>query len=514
MKQQVILTEDKLRNIVKEEISNALNESTMNRVADYIKNYECATITAWRNTLQDTTDSTFKPNHISHNKEKINGKVVGRGIKIIGEPMQQGEDFSTEEKKYYNRELKAALLSLGYGVTQIRGSYKECGQTESQEESLLVVNLKDDPKFKEKIFKLSEYYNQDSFMYSPKGSDEGILIGTNNAPFPGYKNEIPNGKFKRDVQSMFMSRIGNKGFSFTNGEKVNKNVPNREEKLDNGDNNYETDEPLTFSDRKKQRMGESAERLLQIETYDRYGINAKRAIKYYANNLLNEISISQKKRNVKDFENAFKKGKKGFNAIKTIVVFTSENPDSQQMSSQFNKKIKKSLLHNIKQGGYAFVPAIGQFGNAEHPYAVFNMSIDTAKMLNGKYQQTSFIFSKLNNDGSIHSEYWEKNDESRPYDKGTNDYVMKDQCDEWKDMANADDYFTIVGKKFKYSIPFSIFEDRNRAISNNAIKLVEQEGRRSNATNINEEKLIEDSINKVGISPYLWRKALTKGINS
>lgn len=79
--------------------------------------------------------------------------------------------------------MKAALLSLGYGVTQIRGPYKEFGQSESQEESLFVVNLKDDPKFKKNLFKLSGYYNQDSFMYSPKGSDEGILIGTNNADF-------------------------------------------------------------------------------------------------------------------------------------------------------------------------------------------------------------------------------------------------------------------------------------------------------------------------------------------
>lgn len=237
-------------------------------------------------------------------------------------------------------------------------------------------------------------------------------------------------------------------------------------------------------------------------------------IKEELNNALNELSISQKKRNVKDFENVFKKGKRGFNAIKTIVVFTSENPDSQQMSSQFNKKAKKSLLYDIKQGGYAFVPAIGQFGNAEHPYAVFNMSLDTAKMLNGKYQQTSFIYSQLNNDGSIHSEYWEKDDESSPYDSKTNDYIMKDQCNEWKDMVDADDYFTIVGKKFKYSIPFSIFEDRSIAISNNATRLVEQERRRNSLTTINEERLIEDSINKVGISPYLWRKALTKGINS
>lgn len=70
----------------------------------------------------------------------------------------------------------------------------------------------------------------------------------------------------------------------------------------------------------------------------------KSIIKETVNTTLNELSISQKKRNVKDFENAFMKGKRGFNAIKTIVVFTSENPDSQQASSQFNKKKKQRNL--------------------------------------------------------------------------------------------------------------------------------------------------------------------------
>lgn len=235
----------------------------------------------------------------------------------------------------------------------------------------------------------------------------------------------------------------------------------------------------------------------------------KDIIKETVNTTLNELSISQKKRNVKDFENAFMKGKRGFNAIKTIVVFTSENPDSQQASSQFNKKVKKSLLNDIKIGGYSFVPAIGQFGNSEHPYAVFNMSLDTAKILNGKYQQTSFVYSQLNDDGVIHSEYWEKRDTTLPYNSEKNDYVMKDECNEWKNMAEAEDYFTIVGKKFKYSIPFSIFEDKYRLIRDNAIRIVEQERKRWNSS-INEEKLINMSIHGIGHSPYLWRKALTK----
>lgn len=279
MKQVIRLTEGELRGIVTNCLNEAITEkysvyeSNLNRVTNWIKEYECAELTAWRTQYKDITDGTFEPTHISYQRQ------VGRGQKVIGKKMEQGENFSTEEKKYYNRELKASLLRLRYGVTNVRGSYKECGQNESQEESFLVVNLNNDPNFKNNIFKLSEYYNQDSFLYSPKDSDESYLIGTNNASFPGFGNEIPNGKFHSNVQSLFMSRIGNRGFCFTNGERVSKEDPYRLDKLnDEEKNNYETDEPLTFADRKKQRIGESVEDMLRLETFDKYGINGKRAI--------------------------------------------------------------------------------------------------------------------------------------------------------------------------------------------------------------------------------------------
>ena len=54
-----------------------------------------------------------------------------------------------------------------------------------------------------------------------------------------------------------MSRIGNRGFSFTNGDRINPNDPKRKEKLSSDDNNYETDRPMTFQDRKKESMGPS-----------------------------------------------------------------------------------------------------------------------------------------------------------------------------------------------------------------------------------------------------------------
>ena len=237
----------------------------------------------------------------------------------------------------------------------------------------------------------------------------------------------------------------------------------------------------------------------------------KKIIEEAVANALNEISPSQKKRNNKDVERFFKKGSAGFNGIRTIVVLTAENPDSKKQSNQFNKKARNSLLKDIKNNGYAYVPAIGHFGgNSEKPYAVFNMSVDTAKFLCGRYQQTSFVFTQLLDDGSIHSEYWEKKDQDSPYDKKENDYIKKDECNEWIDMASADDNFTIIGNKFKYQIPFSIFESVNNLFTDNIKHIIEVEKERGNQS-INENKILDFTINHVGMSPYLWRCGLIKG---
>ena len=191
---------------------------------------------------------------------------------------------------------------------------------------------------------------------------------------------------------------------------------------------------------------------------------------------------------------------KSYKGIITIVVLADENPDSIN-----------SLLINIKNGGYVYVPVTGKIGNIASPYAVFNMSADTAKKLCGRYQQTSFVFSKLNEDGMIHSEYYEKQDPTIPQKRQTNEYIKKDECDTWEDMPNADNNFTVNGKEFKYSIPFEKFKTVNETISENLHRIVSIEKERGNNT-INEEKALIYTIDGVGQSPYLWRKAMTKGL--
>ena len=174
--------------------------------------------------------------------------------------------------------------------------------------------------------------------------------------------------------------------------------------------------------------------------------------------LVNEDSINAKQRNIKRVENAFNNGVSNY--IRCFAVLTAENPDSKKASNAYNKKANKELFKTLKTQ-YTVIPTQGKFGNVENSFLVINIDRGVVEYYCGANEQTSFIFSKVE-EGKVVSEYWEKQDVTQPYDKHNNPYVLKDTCDDWVDMSSADDYYTIVGKKFKYSIPFSIFESYNR----------------------------------------------------
>lgn len=173
-------------------------ESSLNRLLSWIENNDIATITAFRSTLTNVTDKTFMDDN------------------------EVGHEFSKQENRERNRGLKAKLLTLGYGVTNIHGSWIEGlgggDSVEVAEESFFVVNLNNDESFFDNLFKLSEYFNQDSFLYKQKGDDTAYLVGTNNSDFPGYGKKVPTGTLTT-LPSKFMSRIKNAAFAFVDKDK-------------------------------------------------------------------------------------------------------------------------------------------------------------------------------------------------------------------------------------------------------------------------------------------------------
>ena len=173
-----------------------ITDSNIGRLERWIKNHDIASITAFRRRLEQV-----------HNPDAtlLDKPIDGSG---------QERSYTKVENRARNRELSVKLRSRGYGVTSVVGFYPE-GGIDRREESFLVVNSSNDPAFREVLFRLSEWYNQDSFLYKAREEPRAVLIGTNDSSGIGYGHTCVAGGFVRDVQHEFMTRLRNGGFCFT-----------------------------------------------------------------------------------------------------------------------------------------------------------------------------------------------------------------------------------------------------------------------------------------------------------
>lgn len=195
-----------------------LNESNINRMLHWLKGCDCAFITAFRKEFKDNRDKDatyFGPNG----------------------DWEEGKKFSHEENRQKNKLMVAELLQLGYGVTKVQGVYPETPKTddapitdnEDIEESYLVVNRRNDENFLKNLQRIAEFYNQDSIYYKEAGAEEGHLIGTNGCGWPEYHEKGSGSKLHLDTGSNYMSRLGNKTFSFVSADSEETNHEKRKE---------------------------------------------------------------------------------------------------------------------------------------------------------------------------------------------------------------------------------------------------------------------------------------------
>jgi len=163
-----------------------LNESSLSRVVHHMAKHDCGTITAHR------------------------------AKEGCGE--ENDNAYSIQDNKKRNIQLRARLESLGYGVTDVDGSYIENfgkpNAIEVKEDVFFVVDLKDKGTLEEDLVELGEQYMQDSIMFIPKGK-MGILIGTNKcSDFPGYGKKMPFSTRSFGKPGEFMTKVRNRPFMF------------------------------------------------------------------------------------------------------------------------------------------------------------------------------------------------------------------------------------------------------------------------------------------------------------
>lgn len=169
-------------------LKTLINESSLSRIWKHVTKHDSGTISAFR------------------------------GFENCGD----GNVISKKTNKQNNAALKGKLLTMGYGVTKVVGTYienyKSPNAKKVKEESFIVVDLKDSKKLKKDLIKLGKYFNQDSITYS-KPSGEYYLISTNKCPdgYPGHGTigkTIKLGKPFFGKEGVFHSTINGRPFVF------------------------------------------------------------------------------------------------------------------------------------------------------------------------------------------------------------------------------------------------------------------------------------------------------------
>tara|TARA_Y100000592_G_scaffold94186_1_gene158574 strand:- start:684 stop:1817 length:1134 start_codon:yes stop_codon:yes gene_type:complete len=185
-----------------------INEAGLNKIRQDMSDYDTAFITAFRGDINDKSVCVYIPPSEEELAERT--KIGKRG----------------ETNRRNNKELTSFLLSQGYGVKNVQGSYIENFGSidpdkvprEVKENSFFVVNLKNDPEFFQEIINLGKRFCQDSVILIPKGK-EGYLYGTNKT-YPGLDQKETVGKFMGGKTGEFMSRIGGRPFVMKEDEET------------------------------------------------------------------------------------------------------------------------------------------------------------------------------------------------------------------------------------------------------------------------------------------------------
>jgi hypothetical protein len=178
-----------------------INEAGLSKIRQDMSDYDTAFITAFRGDINDKSMCVYVPPSQEELSER--DKMGKRG----------------EINKRNNKELSAFLLSQGYGIKNLQGSYIENFGSldpekiprEVKEASFFVTNLKNDPEFAEQIINLGKRFCQDSVIIVPKG-EEGYIYGTNKGKYPGLDQKETVGKFAGGETGEFMSRINSRPF--------------------------------------------------------------------------------------------------------------------------------------------------------------------------------------------------------------------------------------------------------------------------------------------------------------
>lgn len=157
--------------------------------------------------------------------------------------------------------------------------------------------------------------------------------------------------------------------------------------------------------------------------------------------------------------------------VQTFGIITGENPMGKSLSPQENRKRNEMLIGFLRSRQYIYYPVKGKYGNKENTFMVYNVSLADMKTIGRTFDQESFIYAEITQKEKqplVTFSYYQKDygEDVKISDSGQKikpierDYKFIESKSVYCGLdSDTDDYFTAIGRNFKFSIPFDIFSE-------------------------------------------------------
>ena len=145
-----------------------------------------------------------------------------------------------------------------------------------------------------------------------------------------------------------------------------------------------------------------------------------------------------------------------YKCITRFGVIATDWLETKLLSSDLDHQCRSSLAKSLGSGHYVWVGEQARLGGkTAYSMFVLNISVRAVAYYCRKFQLPAFIYGEFR-DGHIHSEYWEKADVTKPLSARVNQYQKKEEMDAMITSAGFDDQ-SVIGERFEYAVPFSLF---------------------------------------------------------
>ena len=375
-----------------------------------------------------------------------------------------GHIYSKDENVHRGSSLWAALIVAKFGVSNLKSAFG-LGNTapESTESVFVVINRFDDDKFFDNCFEIAEYYNQDCFFFKAKDAEkpsDAICVGTNLSDKLGYNVKISCGEFCAKAVNDYLRLISDSSFG---GE-----LP-------------EIDKNSLFLD------GYETEG----DYVRHHGVLGGLAMHNHGSNIWSNI-YETKHINPDIKEVIVREGR--FRNILSFAVLAVQNPDTPGTHTK-GKETHKSVLDFIKS--YVSVPAEGRVGSyTVNLLIVINILFDDVKKIAEKCGLPAFCFVDAKK-GVI--EYWATENENKPYNWFSNDYVKKNEITDFQFPDGLATGYAVEGDSYKFTLPTEALADVSAKIQANVDKYFN-----------GNSAIVDWCMNHVGYEKYIRRERLYK----